>query len=145
MKTKNCLILIGIILCLIMMLVEPTSVFAADLDEPIPEEPVDEYQYCRDAHADLHISSGTASFSASANGYTGVATKITGTCYLQKYNGGNWVNVQFASGSSNSISLYISGTKTNCARGTYRTRAVFRVYSGNNYEIITVNSSNVSY
>ncbi len=145
MKVKKHLKLISVLLCLTMILVGTTIAFAADLDVPVTEDPIDEYQYCRDARADLHISSGTASFSASAKGYTGVATKITGTCYLQKYSGGSWVNVKSTTGSSNSLSLYISSTKTSCSSGTYRTHAVFTVYSGSSYETVTVNSSSVSY
>ncbi len=144
MKAKKYLKLISVLLCLTMILVGTTIAFAADLDVPVTEDPIDEYQYCRDARADLHISSGTASFSASAKGYTGVATKITGTCYLQKYSGGSWVNVKSTTGSSNSLSLYISSSKTNCSSGTYRTHAVFTVYSGSGHETVTVNSSNVS-
>ena len=145
MKAKNYLKFIGVILCLTMVFAGTITAFAADLDEPITEDPIDEYQYCRDARADLHISSGTASFSASAKGYTGVATKITGICSLQKYSGGSWVNMKSITGSSNSTSLYISSTKTSCSSGTYRTHAVFTVYSGSSYETVTVNSSSVYY
>lgn len=146
MKIINLKRLIGILLCLSMVISGTAMVFADDLDEPVTEDPIDEYQYGRDASALLTISnSGTATFRASATGLSGVATKISGTCYLQKYSSGSWTNVKSVEKSTNTLSLNITGTKTSLASGKYRTHAVFKVYSGNNYETIIVNSKSVTY
>ncbi len=145
MKPINIKRLIGALLCLTMILSGTVMAFAAELDEPVTEDPVDEYQYGYSPKAYLSISNGTASFYASIKGYKDVATKLTGTIYLQRYSGGKWTNVKSTEGSTNSLSLTISCTKGNCANGTYRTHAVFKVYSGANYETITVNSSSVKY
>lgn len=146
MKPINIKRLIGVLLCLTMILSGTVMAFAADLDEPVTEDPIDEYQYGANAKAYLTINNtGTATFTATARGKAGVATKLSGTCYLQKNSGGRWVNVKSTEGSTNSLSLTISCTKGNCESGTYRTHAVFKVYSGANYETVTVNSSSVKY
>lgn len=138
--------LIGVLLCITMVLSGTAMAFATDFNEPITETPSERYQYGADASALLTISkSGTATYKASASGISGVATKITGTCYLQKYSGGTWTNVKSKQGSTNSLFLNISDTKTKCESGTYRTHAVFKVYSGTKYETITVNSTSVKY
>ena len=138
--------LIGIILCLAMLMVGTAMVFADELDEPVTEEPIEEYQYANDVRADISISSsGTATFTANAKGQIGIATKITGTCYLQKRKNGSWTNIKTVEGTTYSLSLTLSSTKTNLANWKYRTHAVFKVYSGSNYETITVNSSSVNY
>lgn len=146
MKNRVLRRLIGILLCLIMVLSGTAMAFADELDEPVTEDPIDEYQYASNASADISISnSGTATFIANAKGQIGIATKITGTCTLQKYSNGSWTKVKSVSGNTNTLSLTLNGMKANLANGRYRTHAVFKVYSGNRYETVTVNSSSVYY
>ena len=138
--------LICIIICLIMVLSVTAMVFADELEEPVTEDPIEEYQYANSARADITISNnGTATFTANAKGQIGIATKISGTCYLQKLKNDSWTNIKSVGGSTNSLSLTLSSTKSNLANGKYRTHAVFKVYSGSNYETVTVNSSSVNY
>lgn len=138
--------LTGVLICMAIIISSTLTVFALDLDEPINETPTDEYQYASDVSANLTISSsGVANFRATAIGQSGVATKITGVCYLQKYNGGAWSNIKSVERTTYSTSLYLNSTKTGLVSGTYRTHAVFYVYSGSNYETITVNSLNKSF
>lgn len=125
MKTINLKRLIGVLLCLTMIISGTAMAFAEDLDEPVTEEPIDEYQYGRDASAFLTVgNSGTATFKASATGLSGVATMISGKCYLQKYSNGNWTNVKSVERTTNSLLLTLNSTKTKCESGTYRTHAV---------------------
>ena len=138
--------LIGILLCLTMVLSGTVMVMADELDEPVTEDPIEEYQYASNVSADISISNnGTATFLANAKGQIGIATKITGTCYLQKLKNGTWTNIKSVQGTTTSLSLTLSSTKSNLAHGKYRTHAVFKVYSGSNYETVTVNSSSVNY
>ena len=44
MKPINIKRLIGVLLCLTMILSGTVMAFAADLDEPVTEDPIDEYQ-----------------------------------------------------------------------------------------------------
>ncbi len=146
MKPKALRRLIGIILCLTMVFSLTAMAFVDEIDEPVTEEPIEKYQYASSARADISISnSGTATFTANAKGQIGIATRITGTCYLQKMKNGSWTNIKSVQGTTNSLSLTLSSTKSNLAHGKYRTHAVFKVYSGINYETITVNSSSVYY
>ncbi len=146
MKPINIKRLIGVLLCMTMILFGTVIAFATDLDEPVTEDPIDEYQYGSSAKSYLTINnSGTATFTATAKGKSGIATKISGRCYLQKYSGSRWVNVKSTESSTNSLLLTISCTKSNYESGTYRTHSVFKIYSGTDYETVTVNSSSVKF
>ena len=129
MKPKALRRLIGIILCLTMVFSLTAMAFADEIDEPVTEEPIEKYQYASSARADISIiNSGTATFTANAKGQIGIATKITGTCTLQKYSSGSWIKVKSVSGNTNSLSLTLNGMKANLANGRYRTHAVFKVF-----------------
>ncbi len=146
MNTINLRRLIGVLLCMVIIVTSTALAFATDFNEPETGVPIEKYQYGGDAKAYLTISdAGTATFSAKVRGFSGVATKLSGICYLQKYTSGKWTNVKSHESSKNSLTLAISETKTKLESGTYRTHAVFKVYSGTKYETITVNSASVKY
>ena len=138
--------LIGILLCLSMVFSVTVIAFADELDGPVTEDQLEKYQYASNASADISISnSGTATFIANAKSQIGIATKITGTCSLQKYSNGSWIKVKAISGNTNSLSLTLNSMKANLTNGRYRTHAVFKVYCGNKYETVTVSSSSLYY
>ena len=92
----------------------------------------------------LNISNGTASAYAKVRGNYGTVTKVSANMYLEKYNNGKWPTVRTWSDSKNSNVFELSRT-TSVAKGLYRVRTVFTVYSGTKSETITRYSSNVRY
>ena len=87
---------------------------------------------------------GTASAYAKVRGNYGTVTKVSANMYLEKYNNGKWPTVRTWSDSKNSNVFELSRT-TSVAKGLYRVRTVFTVYSGAKSETITRYSSNVRY
>ncbi len=105
-----------------------------------PDRPA--YSYTSDCSSSISISNSTATCKSYIRGYFNVTTKIEVEQTLQKKNSsGKWVDVC----SWNNTINYFQGTVTNYAyslsSGTYRLKSVFTVYSGNNHETITNDSS----
>ncbi len=110
-------------------------------DEFVDEEVVLRYQYATNVLSSISISSKTATCKSTVVGQSGVATKIVITQYLQKKSGSDWNNVQSWTKTFNQASAIYTNKKSSLSSGTYRTRTVAKVYSGNNYETIKQNSS----
>lgn len=128
------------------MLLSMTVMASANDLEP-PESPIDPdpYQYTDYAYATCNISGGTATSGVVVSGKSTV-TKITATYTLQKKSGNTWTPVSGANWSKtvNGKTLSASSSKS-VSHGTYRTKAVIKVYSGANYETITKFSAAISY
>lgn len=117
-------------------------VYAADVGDP---EFNIQSAYYNNAIASISISgSGTASCSASVTGKRGITTKITVKLYLQKYSNGKWTTAKQWSGSKKGTSYTLSKTAS-VSKGKYRTKAVCKIYSGNNSESITKYSGAKTY
>ena len=104
------------------------------------------YLYTGDVSCSLSISNGTATCYSNLTGSKSV-TKIIGKQYLEKKNSdGDWETVTGCSWSNtaNSRTLKLENTKSNLGSGTYRVRAVFTVYSGNNSEPVEKTSKEVT-
>jgi hypothetical protein len=102
--------------------------------------------YYKSASASLSISSsGTASLTGKITGYAGTTTKTTVHLYLQKYEDGDWVDVDDWILSNDAASTTLSETKSSLARGKYRAKASCYAYSGSDYERVIKYSSEVTY
>ncbi len=94
------------------------------------------YDYTASHVTNLTISGGTASCKASLTGYSGTTSKIEITMTLQKKTLLWWSNVESWTGTYNTY--YGSLTKSKAVdSGTYRVKAVYKVYSGSKSETIT--------
>lgn len=100
------------------------------------------YTYADDAQAKISISNGTATYKGILYGSSDV-TKFTVSITLQKKGLIFWSDVETWTktviSSSGSFQRDLA-----VASGKYRTKAVFKVYSGTEYETITKYSDSVS-
>ena len=103
------------------------------------------YEYTSNAVTSLGISTnGTATCSASLNGYSGTTTKIVIKITLQKKTLLWWSTEESWSTTINNY--FGSLVKTaSVGSGTYRVKAEFTVYSGSNSEEITIYSQEKKY
>jgi len=143
MKQKLSKIIIVVTLVGILMAIPVFSVHATELDTPIGDEIIEEYQYTNSVSANLSIASKTATCRSTVVGKSGV-TKIVLTQYMQKYVNGSWTNVSTWNKTVNTYVVSFTNTKSSLSSGTYRTRTVAKVYKNNNYETVSANSSNVT-
>lgn len=115
-----------------------------ELDTPINPEIVEEYQYTSSLTSTLSISNNTATCNSVVRGMSNLATKVVVTQTLQKKSGSTWTYVTSWSKTFNSWLAMYSNSKSSLSSGTYRLKTVAKVYSGNNYETITVYSRTAS-
>lgn len=96
--------------------------------------------YITQSKAELTFSDSTATIFAFVKSTPGRSTKATIKATLQKYSNGMWTNVQNWSNSSSSYSVILSKTKT-VSFGTYRVKAVIKVYQNGSWESKTIYST----
>jgi len=106
------------------------------------------FSYTNSTATTLSISSsGVSTSTARLNGYQGTTTKVDITMTLQRKGGLFnlfWNDVTTWSQTFNSHSGTLSRTY-NVSSGTYRVKAVYKAFSGNNSETITSYSGEVKY
>lgn len=135
----------AILLSIVMSLGMGFSAYALPEEEtPIDIEFVDEYSYTDKISSDMSISNNTATCKSVVRGDTSLATKIVITQTLQKKNGNSWTYVTSWSKTYNTWYAIYTTSKSSLSSGTYRLKTVAKVYSGNNYETITVYSRTAS-
>ena len=110
----------------------------------VDDEIIEEYQYTANVTSSLSISGKKASCVSIVHGFSGLATKVVITQTLQKQNGSTWTYVSSWNKTFNTWLGSLSNSKSSLSSGTYRLKTVAKVYSGNNYETITVYSSTAS-
>lgn len=115
-----------------------------NMDTPVDEVIIEEYQYTSRLNSDVSISNNTASCKSTVYGFSGLTTKVVITQTLQKKSGNTWINVTSWSKTFNTWFAIYGNTKSSLSSGTYRLKTVAKVYSGNNYETITVYSRTAS-
>jgi len=89
----------------------------------------------------IYVSNGMIACHGEVEGYPGIATKVTITLYLQKKTLFWWTDQEEWSTSYNRYYGSFTGKMTTPDSGTYRTKAVYTVYSGSSSETITGYSS----
>ena len=120
-----------------------SPIVAADVSEFVNEEIGLRYTYTI-AHTEaLTVKSGTATATATLLGYS-TTTKVETKMYLQQSKSGSWTNVKSWSGTFNGSSGTLKKTAT-VAKGSYRMKVVYTVYSGTKKETITAYSTTVKY
>lgn len=139
--------MISILLAFILLLTMFVTVSAAEV-APGPGDPlVPEYTYISNVSATLTASGSTLTVKLYCKGVVGT-TSISATFYLQRWNGSSWVSAPF--GSASAVSATASGREMNrtftatVSSGTYRIKAVFKVYCNGSSETATVYSNTVT-
>lgn len=113
-------------------------------NEVVPgHEKTERWSYTNSVNAALTIStSGYATATTGVTGYQGMTTKIIIYSYLQKYDGGSWVNVSSFSNTANDWVLDIEqGFGAYAVWGhDYRVYNSIYVYAGSSYEHVNAYS-----
>ena len=99
------------------------------------------YQDLQDALAQFSVQGTTGTYTLKATGNSAI-TKITATLQIQKQGStGTYANYGTSwSASSNSRTLYTTGTKAVVSGGTYRLKATINLYTGSTYSTETIYS-----
>ena len=116
----------------------------AEYDEPVIETIAEEYAYTSSVTSSLVFYGSTAYCNSTVRGNT-QATRIEGKQILQKKVLWWWSDVDtwYEAVDSNYLGMHNQAPVTE--NGTYRVRIEARVYSGNNYEDVYCNSTEVDY
>ena len=131
--------LLTVILSFTLLLSNSLSASAEpELDIPVDTEITEEYQYTLGINNSLSISGNIASCKSVVRGFSGLATKIVVSHTLQKKNGSTWSDVASWNKTFNDWYAIYATTSPAQGHGDYRLKTVARVYSGSNYETITV-------
>lgn len=94
----------------------------------------------------ISIKNGTATITASVDGYQNIATKVVMYMYLQQSKNGGWTNLTSYTHTFNTYHGEAEHYYSTCPKGyTYRLRCSYYVYSGSQYEHIIAYSNNYSY
>ena len=102
------------------------------------------YLYTNYCSSKLTISSLNATCKSELKGYSGTTTKIEVTQTLQVKNGAQWRKCESWSATYYGYYCYYTNSRSVYSGNQYRVKSEFKVYSGSNYENITVYSSTVS-
>ena len=103
-------------------------------------------EYHSAASATLSISSsGVATAKGSIVGILGTTTKTTVHLYLQRYEDGEWVDVDDWILSQNTVSSTLTETESVDKGYKYRAKASCYAYSGSDYERVIKYSSEMTY
>ena len=132
----------SVFLCSVLLLLTMSvGVGAQSVDEDSNQQIQPRYSYTNDTFQDIYVSNGMIACHGSVEGYSGVTTKVTITLYLQKKTLFWWSDEEEWSTSYNRYYGSFTGKVTLPESGTYRTKAVYTVYSGSSSETITGYSS----
>ena len=102
------------------------------------------YLYTQKCSSNLSVSSLYATCKSSLTGYVGSTTKIEVTQTLQVKNGAQWRKCEAWEATYYSYTCDFINHRTVYSGNQYRVKSEFTVYSGSNYETITVYSYTVS-
>lgn len=140
MKKRIISLLMVLVMAFSLSAVTYAEVPTAGIEKPEFEEPgiTPQYQYAKECSATLSISGGTAYCSAKANGSS--VTKVQITMTLQKKTLLWWSDKSEWTTTVNSSTALFEKTAS-AGSGTYRVKAVCKVYSGSASESITVYSA----
>ncbi len=129
-------------LCSVLLLLTMSvGVSAQSVQEEKDPEIQPRYSYTVSTAASIYVSNGMIACHGEVEGYPGTATKVTITLYLQKKTLFWWSDEEEWSTSYNRYYGSFTGKVTLPESGTYRTKAVYTVYSGSSSETITGYSS----
>ena len=103
--------LLSLIIVLMVASLVYIPVFAEDMDSPVDEPIIQEYQYISTINTSLNISGGKASASVTVDDLNNNTTKIYATMTLQKKSGGSWSNIEKWDKTTYSRTLTLSKTK----------------------------------
>ena len=137
--------LFSIIVAAIMLLCAGITA-SADPEPETPVEPgiIEEYQYTNYIRSLLSIQNDTAYCKSVVMGFPDIATKIEITQTLYQVFGPYEYYVHSWSHTYYDWYASFQNTRSSLGGGTYRVKTVAKVYSGSNYETVSLYSNNVT-
>lgn len=138
--------LVSIVFSVILLISIITPAYAEELDTPVEDPIIEEYQGIRYITSDISISGSSATCYGVVDGRSSYSYSMT--VYLQKLSGSNWNSIASwsATGSGN-LGVSLTKTKNGLTSGTYRCKVYVSVYDSNGQfvESATVCSRSSSY
>ena len=134
--------LIAVCMMAVLLVITAVPAYAAFPDDEIGFMA----EYYLSESASLTISSsGVATSTGKITGKVGTTTKTTVHLYLQRYENGEWVDVDDWILSQNTVSTTLTETKSVGRGYKYRAKASCYAYSGSDYERVIRYSSEINY
>ena len=131
--------IVALVTSVVMMLSCGITAYADDEpDYPVDDGIIEEYQYTFSIRNILEISGSTATCSCDVVGYHGTTTKVFISNTLQQNYGGAWYNIGYQYDTFYDFTGSLVTYEYNLAGGSYRLKSTAKVYSGSNYETITI-------
>jgi hypothetical protein len=138
--------LVSIVFSVILIFSVIAPAYAEDLETPVEDPIIEEYQGIRYITADISISGSSATCYGVVDGRSSYSYSMT--VYLQKLSGSNWNSIASwsATGSGN-LGVSLTKAKNGLTSGTYRCKVYVSVYDSNGQfvESATVCSRSSSY
>ncbi len=122
--------LVSILFSVVLIFSVIAPAYAEDLETPVEDPIIEEYQGIRYITADISISVSSATCYGVVDGRSSYSYSMT--VYLQKLSGSNWNSITSwsASGSGN-LGVSLTKTKNGLTSGTYRCKVYVSVYDSN--------------
>ena len=122
--------LVSIVFSVILLISIITPAYAEELDTPVEDPIIEEYQGIRYITSDISISGSSATCYGVVDGRSSYSYNMT--VYLQKLSGSNWNSIASwsATGSGN-LGVSLTKTKSGLTSGTYRCKVYVSVYDSN--------------
>ncbi len=134
---------VSIFTAIVMLFAFSVSAYAEGSSDDAPETP-SRYLYTNSIRSVLSISGHTATCSSKVVGAPSMVTKIEITQSLEIQFAGWWYRLQSWSKTFYDWVAIYTTTGTASESGTYHLRTVAKVYSGSNYETVSMYSHNVT-
>lgn len=132
----------SVFLCSVLLLLTMSvGVSAQSVQEENNQQIQPRWSYTSFTAQNIYISNGQIACHGEAEGYPGTTTKVTITLYLQKKTLFWWSDEEEWSFTYQNYRGSLTGKTSMPESGTYRTKAVYTVYSGSSSETITGYSS----
>ncbi len=123
--------LVSIVFSVILLISIITPAYAEELDTPVEDPIIEEYQGIRQITSDISISGSSATCHGVVVGKSSYSYSMT--VYLQKLNGSTWSNIiSWSATGSGNLGVSLTKTKSSLASGTYRCKVCVSVYDSNN-------------
>ena len=124
------------------MCIKNEKTFAEELETPVEDEDIDQYEYINNAYCSISISSGSATVSSEVYGYNSTTSTCI-TVYLDQLINGTWHRV--TSWSHSGGQNQTNSDSTTVSHGTYKVWMSVTASDGNGSESFNVDGNTATY
>ena len=122
--------------------IKKEKTYAEELEMPVEDEDIDQYEYINNAYCSISISSGSATVSSEVYGYNST-TSTSITVYLDQLVNGTWKRV--ISWSHSGGQNQTNSDSTTVSHGTYKVWMSVTASDGNGSESFNVDGNTATY